>query len=67
MPLYLARMEHPDGDRWGQYVVEHVLYLKELIAQGRLLASGPLRHCTACGLPDPEGRQLARGPGLDRG
>ena len=35
MPLYLARMEHPDGDRWGQYVVEHVLYLKELIAQGR--------------------------------
>ena len=34
MPLYLARMEHPDGDRWGQYVVEHVLYLKELIAQG---------------------------------
>ncbi|EAU0154374.1 TPA: hypothetical protein SMN98_002658 [Pseudomonas aeruginosa] len=43
MPLYLARMEHPDGDRWGQYVVEHVLYLKKLIAQGRLLASGPLK------------------------
>lgn len=43
MPLYLARMEHPDGDRWGKYVVEHVLYLKGLIAQGRLLASGPLK------------------------
>lgn len=43
MPLYLVRMEHPEGDRWGQYVLEHVLYLKELIVQGRLLASGPLK------------------------
>jgi uncharacterized protein YciI len=36
-------MEHPDGEGWGKYVVPHVLYLKELIAQGRLLASCPLK------------------------
>jgi uncharacterized protein YciI len=36
-------MEHPDGDLWNKHVLEHVLYLKGLIAQGRLLASGPLK------------------------
>jgi len=46
MSLYLVRMEHPDGDRWGQHVLEHVLYLKGLIAEGRLLASGPLKETT---------------------
>ncbi|MHC1481314.1 YciI family protein [Frateuria aurantia] len=44
MPLYLVRMEHPDGDRWNQHVLEHVLYLKSLIEQGHLLASGPLKE-----------------------
>ena len=34
MPIYITRMEHPDGDRWNQHVLEHALYLKDLIAQG---------------------------------
>ncbi|KXV61414.1 hypothetical protein AD948_01810 [Acetobacter senegalensis] len=43
MPIYLVRMDHPDGDGWGQHVVAHVLYLKRLIQEGSLLASGPLK------------------------
>lgn len=43
MPIYIVRMEHPDGDLWNKHVLEHVLYLKGLIAKGRLLASGPLK------------------------
>jgi uncharacterized protein YciI len=43
MSIYTVRMEHPAGDLWNKHVLEHVLYLKELIAQGRLLASGPLK------------------------
>lgn len=43
MHIYLVRMEHPDGDGWNQHVIAHVHYLKELIVQGRLLASGPLK------------------------
>jgi uncharacterized protein len=46
MSIYIVRMEHPEGDQWNTYVLEHVLYLKELIAQGRLLASGPLKETT---------------------
>jgi hypothetical protein len=34
-------MSHPDGDGWGKYVIPHVEYLKELIEQGKLRASGP--------------------------
>ena len=43
MSIYIVRMEHPDGDGWGEYVVPHVLYLKKLIEEGKLLASGPLK------------------------
>lgn len=43
MPVYLVRMEHPDGDGWGEHVVAHVQYLKRLIQEGSLLASGPLK------------------------
>lgn len=43
MHIYLVRMEHPDGEGWNQHVVEHVQYLKALIARGQLLASGPLK------------------------
>ena len=43
MSIYIVRMEHPAGDLWNKHVPEHVLYLKELIAQGLLLASGPLK------------------------
>ncbi|AHF76642.1 hypothetical protein Sant_1584 [Sodalis praecaptivus] len=43
MGLYLVRMDHPHGEGWAQFVVEHVQYLKTLIDQGTLLASGPLQ------------------------
>ncbi|KXV61221.1 hypothetical protein AD948_02470 [Acetobacter senegalensis] len=43
MPVYLVRMDHPDGEGWGQHVAVHVLYLRRLIQEGRLLASGPLK------------------------
>ena len=43
MSFYIVRMEHPAGDLWNRYVLEHARYLKELIEQGRLLASGPLK------------------------
>ena len=39
-------MEHPDGDGCGKHVVPHLLYLKKLIKEGRLLASGPLKGTT---------------------
>ena len=42
MGIYLVRMERPDGDGWKRHVVDHVRYLKELIANGQFLASGPL-------------------------
>lgn len=44
MNIYLVRMEHPEGPEWNTFVREHVLYLKELIADGTLIASGPLKN-----------------------
>lgn len=44
MSLYIVRMDHPDGSKWNTFVREHVLYLKELIKQGKLIASGPLKN-----------------------
>ncbi|CNH86375.1 YciI-like protein [Yersinia frederiksenii] len=43
MNTYIAKMEHPDGPEWNKFVFEHVVYLKDLISQGRVLASGPLK------------------------
>lgn len=43
MPIYIVRMDHPDGDGWNKYVVPHVQYLKDLIERGKLIASGPLK------------------------
>ncbi|WP_034947559.1 YciI family protein [Erwinia oleae] len=44
MSIYIVRMDHPEGIEWNTVVREHVLYLKELIKQGKLLASGPLKN-----------------------
>lgn len=44
MHIYIVRMDHPDGTGWNAFVREHVIYLKRLIAQGKLLASGPLKN-----------------------
>ena len=43
MPVYLVKMEHPDGESWNQHLLEHVLYLKNLVPTGKLLASGPVK------------------------
>lgn len=43
MHIYIVRMDHPDGTGWNTFVREHVIYLKGLIEQGKLLASGPLK------------------------
>lgn len=43
MALYIVRMDHPDDDGWNEHVLEHVQYLQQLIADGRLIASGPLQ------------------------
>ena len=44
--FFVVTMSHPDGDGWGHHVKAHVDYLKGLVAQGKLRASGP-----ASGLP----------------
>lgn len=43
MSIFIARMEHPEGPLWNTYVIEHIEYLKVLIEQGHLLASGPVK------------------------
>jgi len=42
MAFYLVTMTHPDGEGWGRYVLPHVDYLRGLIAQGKIRASGPV-------------------------
>lgn len=44
MALFIVRMEHPDGPRWNEFMLEHITYLKTLIDEGHLLASGPLKR-----------------------
>lgn len=41
--FFVVTMTHPDGDGWGQHVLPHVEYLKSLIEQGKLRASGPVK------------------------
>jgi uncharacterized protein len=43
MSIFIVRMEHPEGTLWNEYVLPHITYLKTLVEQGRLLASGPVR------------------------
>jgi len=43
MPIYIVRMEHPEGPVWNEFVLEHIAYLKTLIGTGSLLASGPVK------------------------
>jgi len=43
MSIYIVRMEHPEGPLWNQFVLEHISYLKTLIDNGTLLASGPVK------------------------
>ena len=36
-------MSHPDGEGWSQHLQAHIGYLKSLIRQGSLRASGRLK------------------------
>jgi hypothetical protein len=42
MAFFLVTMTHPDGEGWGKHVNAHVRYLRDLIGQGKIRASGPL-------------------------
>ena len=46
MSFFVVTMSHPDGEGWNRHVKAHVDYLKGLIEQGKLRASG-----RATGLP----------------
>ena len=57
-------MSHPDGEGWNRHVEAHVDYLKGLIEQGKLRASG-----RAMGLPLRSGILIFKVPSraeLDR-
>lgn len=43
MAFYLVRMTHPDGEGWGRHAAAHVAYLRNLVDDGTLIASGPLK------------------------
>ncbi len=43
MPFFVVTMSHPDGEGWGKYLHAHIEYLRFLIEQGRLRASGRLK------------------------
>lgn len=42
MPLYAVTYDHPDEDGWRTHVLLHVAWLQDCLADGSLLASGPL-------------------------
>lgn len=43
MAFFLVTMSHPDGEGWNTHLKAHIDYLQELVEQGKLRASGPLR------------------------
>ena len=42
MPTYIVTYEHPDEHGWRTHLVPHVDWLRDRVADGSLLASGPL-------------------------
>lgn len=43
MEFFLVTMRHPDGDGWNRELAPHIRYLRDLVGQGVLQASGPLK------------------------
>lgn len=41
MAFFLVTMTHPDGEGWARHVRAHVDYLRALIDEGKIRASGP--------------------------
>lgn len=46
MPIFIVHYEHPDDAGWQEQLMPHVHYLQDLLAEGILLASGPLPDAT---------------------
>lgn len=46
MAIFTVTMTHPEGEGWNTHLCAHVEYLRTILAQGSLLASGPLKHTT---------------------
>nr|WP_321984608.1 YciI family protein [uncultured Lichenicoccus sp.] len=44
MRFFIVTMAHPDGDGRNRHLAARVRYLRDLVATGRLLASGPLKR-----------------------
>ena len=42
MAVFIVHYEHPDDAGWQQQLMPHIHYLQDLLAEGVLLASGPL-------------------------
>lgn len=42
MAFFLVTMTHPDGEGWGRHVLPHVAFLKAMIDDGKIRASGPV-------------------------
>jgi uncharacterized protein len=41
MALFIVTYEHPDAERWQQYLMPHITWLQERLLDGSLIASGP--------------------------
>jgi len=42
MQTFVVTYEHPDDDGWRLHLMPHIAWLRERVADGSLLASGPL-------------------------
>lgn len=42
MPIYVVTYDHPDEEGWRTHLMPHLAWLRERVADGSLLASGPL-------------------------
>ncbi len=42
MAVFIVHYQHPDAEGWQKQLMPHIHYLQDLLAQGVLLASGPL-------------------------
>lgn len=44
MAHFIVTMTHPNGPGWDRHLNAHITYLKTLLEDGYLIASGPLKH-----------------------
>ncbi|WP_372916092.1 YciI family protein [Sandarakinorhabdus sp.] len=41
MPIFAVNYDHPDETGWQQHLLPHIAWLRDRVADGSLLASGP--------------------------